>query len=438
MRIAILDRHFFSIGIVIFVTLVLTSVLPGFAEENVTLEMWSHWGGEAMKMKFVKKTIQAFEASQEHIKINLRWIPKARINQSLRVSLPKGKGPDIFYADPYPFQAQPWVKGGYLLNLRDKLDWSRFEPSSYKLLWEYPDGGIYGVPLEVAEYAVYYNKAIFADVGIAIPKAGKFTVEKFLEIVKIFRAKGIIPVAIGNQDRGDASNMLFQGLLIRFAGVKKLEGLITRETSWSDPDIVAAFTYMKQLIDAKVFPRNMNRLKYKQGRELFVQGKSAMYVEGTWFFGKIADANGKLPQSLQGKLGAMDYPIVNGGKGNHAIERMTGGSYVIRKSSRYTKEAVQFLDFMTSRDNGLKWIKYTQSPCGVNVGFAEHVSYPFLKELFKSRGEVKEFMIPGIKLLLSPEEDKVWTRDVGIAFMGGNLSVEEVIQRLVTAARTKS
>ena len=89
---------------------------------------------------------------------------------------------------------------------------------------------------------------------------------------------------------------------------------------------------------------------------------------------------------------------------------------------------------MTSQENGLKWIQYTQSPFGVNVGFMENVSYPFLQELFKSRGEVKELIVPGIGAILNPEELKVWTRDVGISFMGGSISVEEVIQRLDKAA----
>ena len=99
---------------------------------------------------------------------------------------------------------------------------------------------------------------------------------------------------------------------------------------------------------------------------------------------------------------------------------------------------MEFLDFMTSRDNALKWLQYTQSPCGVNVGFAEHVSYPFLQELFRYRGEVRDFVVPGIFALLNSEESKVWARDVGIAFMGGSISVEEVVQRLAKAARTKS
>ena len=429
--------QFFSIGAVKLLTFFLcltVMAVPGFSAEKITLEMWSHWGGETMKMKFVEETIQAFEASHPDIRIKLQWIPKNMIQQSLQVSLPKGEGPDIFYAEPYPFQAQPWVQGGYLLDLKDQLDWSRFEPSAYQLLWEYPDGGIYGIPLEMAEFAIYYNKAIFADAGIAMPASGRFTAEEFLNVVKTFRTKGLIPVAVGNQDRGTASNMLLQGMLIRFAGAEKIKGLLKGETAWTDPDIVAAFTYMQQIIEAGVFPEDMNRLKYQAGRELFVQGKAAMYAEGTWFFGKIADEHGNLPAGLQGKLGALDYPTVIGGKGNAAIERFTGGSYVIRKTSPHTEAAVKFLDVMTSPENALKWVNYTQSPCGVKVGFAEHISSPFLQELFKSRGAVKDVVVPGIGTLLRPEEFKVWNRDVGMAFMGGNLSVAEVVQRLAKAA----
>jgi raffinose/stachyose/melibiose transport system substrate-binding protein len=192
---------------------------------------------------------------------------------------------------------------------------------------------------------------------------------------------------------------------------------------------------MKQLVDAGIFPEDMNRLKYAEGIDLFAQGKTAMHIDGTWFFGKIADKDGNLPQALQGKLGAMDYPTVAGGKGNDVIERITGGCYVIREHSPHTKEAVQFLDFMTSRENGLKWIEYTQSPFGVDVGFVDRVSLPFLQELFDARSTVKEYVVPGTMFLLNPEETKVWHRDIGLAFMGGSLSVEDAVKRLEQAAR---
>ena len=82
----------------------------------------------------------------------------------------------------------------------------------------------------------------------------------------------------------------------------------------------------------------------------------------------------------------------------------------------------------------LKWIQYTQSPFGVKLGFTEHVTQPFLQELFEYRNDVQEIVTPGTSSLLTEEEYKAWTRDVGIAFMGGGLSVAEVVQRLANAA----
>ena len=126
----------------------------------------------------------------------------------------------------------------------------------------------------------------------------------------------------------------------------------------------------------------------------------------------------------------MDYPTVPGGKGNQAIERMTGGTYVIRQSSQHTEEAVAFLNFLTHEENGLKWIQYTQSPFSVNVGFKEHVSQQFLQELFASRADTSDLLVSGIGTFFNVEEYKVWTRDVGIAFMGGDMPIEEVIRKL--------
>ncbi|MCP4396852.1 MAG: extracellular solute-binding protein [bacterium] len=429
-----------SRSLILFAALILcalslhSGILPTHAaEETVVLELWSYWGEEPMKVKFVEETIKAFNAQAPHITINLRWLPKYRLFQSLENLLPKEAGPDIFYVDSFPLPLANWVQQGFILNFKNRIDWSRFEEGSYEH-FEYPDGGIYGVPIELAEYAIYYNKELFAKAGTSVPQDRKFTLDEFLEIVKIFRNRNIIPIAVGSQDRGWSSNMLFQGILLRHAGVEKLEELKAGTLSWDDEDIIAAFSDMETLIAAGVFPKDMHLLKYQQGRSLFMQEKAAMYVEGTWFFGKIADSEGNLPPAWEGKLGAMDYPIVPGGKGNYAKERMTGGSYSIRKSSAHVEEAVQFLDFMTSKENAVKWLEFTQSPFGVNLDFTQHATRPFLQELFRARQDVEDLLIPGIATLLTPEEYKVWSRDVGIAFMGGKMSIEEAVRSLQEAA----
>lgn len=416
--------------------LLLTLGSQAWSEQPITLEMWSHWQGEAVKMRFVEEIITEFEALHPDIRVHLRWIPKNRIYQSLSGLLPKGMGPDIFYADPFPAQLVRWMDKGYVLNIENSFDWNRFEPHSYDGLRNSSATGIYGVPIELAEYAIYYNKKLFAQAGIRIPQRGKFTANEFFEAVKTLRAHHIIPLAAGNQDRGIVSNLLFHGLLLRFAGIEKLQGLKTGRTSWRDENITAAFRYMKQLIDVGVFPKEMNRLSYAEGRALFVDGEAAMTTEGTWFFGKLADAEGHLPPHLEQWLGAMDYPAVPNGKGNQATERMTGGCYLIRESSSHTKEAVQFLQFMTSEHNGRKWIQYTQSPFGVRIDFKEQLSLPFLKELFNSRLDVREYLVPGVASMFDQATMQIWMRDVGQVFMGGGISVEEVLQRLEYATES--
>ena len=407
---------------------------PTRAEEPKRLEMWTHWGEEPMKRRFIEETVREFEAANPNVTITLRWIPKMRLYQNLRQSLSQGIGPDIFYADPYPAVIKKWIDNGDVLNMRDRIDWRRFTPDSYQGLSQYGENAIYGVPLEMGEYAIYYNARIFAEIGIPIPASGMMTTDEFLHAARTFRAKGIIPVAVGNKDRGIASNMLFQGLLLRFAGVETLRGLKTGASSWTAPDIAAAFHYMNTLVDAGVFPENMNLLTYKEGYTLFVEGQAAMYVDGTWFFSKIADAQGQLSASLQARLGAMDFPLAPNGKGNAAIERMNGGGYLVRRQTRFPDDAAAFLNFMTSAENARKWTRYTQSPVSVNAPLAEAVSAPFLAKFFAARQDCREVLSPGIADLLSAKEYESWVRDVGILFLGGDLSVEETLQRLETAA----
>ena len=62
-------------------------IAPTRAEEPKRLEMWTHWGEEPMKRRFIEETVREFEAENPNVAITLRWIPKMRLYQNLRQDL---------------------------------------------------------------------------------------------------------------------------------------------------------------------------------------------------------------------------------------------------------------------------------------------------------------------------------------------------------------
>jgi ABC-type glycerol-3-phosphate transport system substrate-binding protein len=64
-------------------------------------------------------------------------------------------------------------------------------------------GDIYAIPNDEGTYALYYNKALFKQAGIARPPR---TYNELLADCKIFKSKGILPLAYGDRDGYSTDN----------------------------------------------------------------------------------------------------------------------------------------------------------------------------------------------------------------------------------------
>ena len=66
-----------------------------------TISLWSHWADEKAKVAFVEEAARRFEASHPGAKVEITWYQKGPLNTALQSALRAGKGPDVFYADPF-------------------------------------------------------------------------------------------------------------------------------------------------------------------------------------------------------------------------------------------------------------------------------------------------------------------------------------------------
>ncbi len=64
-------------------------------------------------------------------------------------------------------------------------------------------GDIYAIPNDEGSYALYYNKSLFRKAGIARPPR---TYDELLADCKIFKSKGILPLAYGDRDGYSTDN----------------------------------------------------------------------------------------------------------------------------------------------------------------------------------------------------------------------------------------
>ncbi|QNP74080.1 extracellular solute-binding protein [Streptomyces roseirectus] len=175
------------------------------------------------------------------------------------------------------------------------------------------DGKLYAVPFESVEPIVlFYNKKVFDDVGVQPPQSW----DDIMALVPRFNAKGIAPFALGGQSRW--TNMMWLEFLFdRIGGPEVFQAIYDGEKdAWSHPAAIEALTKVQDLVKADGFIKGFSSITADSNADqaLLYTGKAAMMLHGTWSYG-IQQNEGKNFVS-SGGLGFMNFPPVEGGKGD--------------------------------------------------------------------------------------------------------------------------
>jgi raffinose/stachyose/melibiose transport system substrate-binding protein len=179
---------------------------------------------------------------------------------------------------------------------------------------------------------------LFEKNGVKIPT----NYDELLAAVKAFRAKGITPIAVGEKDKWPGM-FYYDALALREGGSKLCNDALAKKASFEDPAFVEAAKKLKELIDAGAFDDAALGLTRDESEVPFINGEIPMYYNGSWVAGSIE----KDDSPVKGKIQALNFPIVDGGKGDK--DEILGGSvdsFWINANTKYKDEAVKALKFL--------------------------------------------------------------------------------------------
>ena len=229
----------------------LGSAFPGRARaEDVTLTVWTHEADEDAKVAYRELAAKNLEAARPGVHVKITWYEKNPLLAALKTALPAGQGPDVLYVEP---DWTEYVDAGYLAPLDDLINWNNIQPWA-RAVWMH-NGKTYGVAQEAYTNEIYYNKDLLKKLGVELPANAQFTQTQFLDLVKKAKAAGIVPIAQGVGDRPFPGAYIIGEALLRKLGKDDYTKLWTGKLSFSDPRVVAVFTWVKELVAAGAYPR---------------------------------------------------------------------------------------------------------------------------------------------------------------------------------------
>lgn len=291
-------------------------------------------------LQLIKDQIKTFEEQNPGTHIKLNVMPNEQLRTVLQTQLQSGKGPDIFGYDTGPGFAGVLAKAGLLYDLTDaykKRDWQIYDWAKQRVTF---GGKVVGVPDEVEEIGVFYNKDMFAEHGIDEPGS----LSELRTAATRLKKEKVTPIAFSNKEGWEAGHLL-SASLSSAVGPEAMRKLVDGEKRWDSPEVVR--TIDRLFVDfrkAGFLPKSPNAITYDNSNALFYKGKAAMNITGSWL---VRD----LEKTAGFDVGFIPFPAESGH--GYPAAGLGSGTFV----SATTKNAglsLRYLDFIQTQEYG-KW-----------------------------------------------------------------------------------
>lgn len=308
------------------------------AGEQVEIRLMAY-NAEATRTTYLALLKEKFP----EIKVTFEFVALDNFNNVLNSQLQAGQGPDIIEVGG---EARLLANAGYLMDLTSQPFVGKYAQAG---LTPYSvDGKVYATPLQSWYEGIFYNKALFKENGIEVPK----TLDAFIQIHKDLSAKGIKPQTMGaqswepmmkqsigvvnNEFYSDPANKDFDEQFN--AGEAKVsEAWLPYVEEWS------------RVITEGCLTQDMLGLSYDQALDEFATGKAAMWESGPWAVGTILEKNPDIELGM--------FPIPGLKEGSGWLVGGPGSAFAVNNKTEHAEEVLKILEFTATEEAQLALIK---------------------------------------------------------------------------------
>ncbi|GKU82040.1 sugar ABC transporter substrate-binding protein [Niallia sp. NCCP-28] len=296
------------------------------SDGKVTLTWWDAYTDTDGTVISIKNAIKKYEEAHPNIKIERVEVPFAELKKKLLLGAAGGELPDIVIIDNPDHQAM--AAAGVLADITDNVkEWgesdSYFEGPWSSTIYK---GKNYGVPLGSNNLALFYNKELLDKAGIKPPTNWNeltAAAEKLTD-----KSKGIYGMSVSAIKSEEGT---FQFLPFVWQAGSDLNNFNSEGT-------VKAITLWKNLIDNGYMPKDILTQNQQDIALQFINGKTAMMVNGTW-----------QTSNLQQKAN-FDWDIVQLPEDKKGGTILGGENFAVTSTSEHKDEAWDVLEFIQQKD----------------------------------------------------------------------------------------
>lgn len=317
-------------------------------EDPNTIMVW-HWMTD--RHKAFEQLVAQYEA-QTGIKVKFElFAPSEAYSQKITASAQARILPDIFGNLDTKKTFAAFIRNGFVADLTQefKKNNSEWEKSLFKKAVDvnrFMEGniydvkpGIYGVPLDVTNIQMLYNKRLLAKAGIK--KAPK-TFEQFLAAGKTLKLVGISGIVSGWGELW-MIDCFSSNYAYNIMGEEKIMATFRGEVPYTDPDWIKVLNVFQELSTNGIFIKGIVTKPNKEAEQDFALERAAFTFNGSWSVNVYYDMNPDL------EYGVIPPPAINPNR-PMKIWGGAGSSFVVNSKSLRKDKAIAFLKWLTAKE----------------------------------------------------------------------------------------
>jgi raffinose/stachyose/melibiose transport system substrate-binding protein len=312
----------------------------------VTLRVMDQFTDEG-KNAAVEKLDEMFMAKYPDIKVQREAVTSDDMRTIVQTALATNDAPDVIYYDTGPGFAGVIAKAGLIRPIDDlytQYNWDQriFPWTKARTTF---DGKVYGVGNELEFLGGYYNKTLFDQLGLSVPK----TYEDLLAVCKAAQDNGLVAITFGDQAKWPAYHA-FSMAANNVLGKEKLDTLLFGDGRWDDPQIVDSIRiWFDEMNKDGCFEPDPSAVTYDDANTLFYSGQALMNFTGTWLMNDV------LENMKDYEVGWLFFPSVGG---NPVLPPAgLGSGYFVSSKSQNVDAAGKYLDFLYSQEAAKVWME---------------------------------------------------------------------------------
>ena len=326
----------------------------GSASGKVTVTFWENATNGPDGLNYFHAAAKAFEALHPNVTIQYQTIQNEDLDGKLQTALNANSAPDIFLQRGGG-KMQAEVNAGQLQALTLSSS-DQANVGAGALASETINSQVYALPFDTQPEGIYYSKTLFTQAGITSTPT---TIDELEADVAKLKAIKVAPIAVGAKDAWPAAHWYYN-FALRECSQSVMTSTAT-SLKFTDACWTKAGTDLSAFLKVNPFQNGFLTTAAQQGAGssagMVANHKAAMELMGSWDPGVISSLTPD--QKPLPDLGWFPFPAVTGGQGDPSA--IMGGSDAYSLSKNAPKEALEFLEFLVTKDQQIAYAKAFQS-----------------------------------------------------------------------------